>query len=176
MRGIKRMLDRKGSSCASRLATALIEHGFSPFVGTPCGVLAPLYAQLQAGADLITVSREDNAVGVAAGSALMGKCPVVLMQNSGLGQSVNAIASLVTPYGIPLLFIIGMRGVAPDATSENEVMGRLTEPIFQQSAIPAVWLDEAGLADHAEWSRQLVVKKRTAAALLVRPTLFGWQP
>ncbi|MEV0730595.1 thiamine pyrophosphate-binding protein [Polymorphospora sp. NPDC050346] len=162
-------------NCASTLSGALLERDFAPFFGTPCGILAPLYDQLGTAADLWTVPREDNAVGVAAGAAMTGKSPVVLMQNSGLGQSVNAIASLVVPYQIPMLLIVSMRGVPPDFTTENLVMGRLTEPLLNGAGIPAVHLRADSLGAQADWARDLVVERRRPAALLVPPSLFGWQ-
>lgn len=162
-------------NCASTLSDALLERDFAPFLGTPCGILAPLYNQLEASANLWTVPREDNAVGVAAGAAMTGKSPVVLMQNSGLGQSVNAIASLVVPYQIPMLFIVSMRGVLPDFTTENLVMGRLTELLLNEAGIPTVHLQAETLAAQADWASSLVVERRQPAALLVPPSLFGWQ-
>ena len=161
---------------ASILSAILQEQGFSPFFGTPCGILAPLYACLQTQGQLLTVLREDNAVGVAAGSAMTGKSPVVLMQNSGFGQSVNAVASLVIPYDIPILFIISMRGTDCDTTKENEVMGRVTKRLLAESGIPAAELETAVLGQCVEWAWRLVAKQRTAAALLVPPTFFGWRP
>src|SRR5260364_366901 len=80
------------TDCALMLAQALVEKGFGPFFGTPCGILAPLYSILETEFGLHTIPREDNAIGIAAGTAMAGRRPVVLMQNSGLGQSVNAIA------------------------------------------------------------------------------------
>jgi sulfopyruvate decarboxylase subunit alpha len=161
--------------CVSALSTELVRSGFAPFFGTPCGILAPLYARLENEAGLWTVAREDNAVGVAAGAAMAGRSPVVLMQNSGLGQSVNAIASLVAPYGLPILFVVSMRGIAPDSTTENVVMGRLTEPLLNESGIPSARLRADAVAEQVGWARDLVVVRRLPAALLVPPALFGWR-
>lgn len=165
-----------GRACALEVAEALAKHEFAPVLGTPCGILAPLYAELANRQGLLTVAREDNAVGIAAGSALAGASPVVLMQNSGLGQSVNAVASLVAPYLIPMLFVVGMRGVSPDETGENEVMGRMTPLVFAAAGIPAVLLDADEIADQIAWGFDLVSRRRRPAALLIPPTLFGWRP
>jgi sulfopyruvate decarboxylase subunit alpha len=161
---------------AAEIAADLIAEGFGPYFGTPCGVLGPLYEVLQRRAGLLTVPREDNAVGIAVGAALAGRHPVVLMQNSGLGQSVNAIASLVTPYRIPLLFVVSLRGVEPDTTQENATMGRLTEPLLAALDVPTALLQSGhGLAAEIRWARRMVRDTRTAAALLVPPVLFGWR-
>ncbi|GAA1997087.1 thiamine pyrophosphate-binding protein [Catenulispora subtropica] len=167
----------RSPSVAERLGRALVEAGFGPFFGTPCGILAPLYGALEEHADLLTIAREDNAVGVAAGAALAGGSPAVLMQNSGLGQSVNALASLVVPYRVPMLLVVSMRGITPDPTPENEAMGRLTEPVLAQLGIPARRLPpDPGAADATvAWAAATVRERRRPAALLIPPPAFGWR-
>lgn len=61
----------------------------------------------------IIAANEGNAVGIAAGYHLAtGKIPVVYMQNSGEGNIINPVASLMNEkvYGIPCVFVIGWRG------------------------------------------------------------------
>lgn len=61
----------------------------------------------------IIAANEGNATALAAGYHLAtGKVPVVYMQNSGEGNIINPVASLLNEavYGIPVIFIIGWRG------------------------------------------------------------------
>lgn len=61
----------------------------------------------------IIAANEGNCVGIAAGYHLAtGKIPVVYMQNSGEGNIINPVASLLNDkvYAIPVIFIIGWRG------------------------------------------------------------------
>lgn len=61
----------------------------------------------------VIAANEGNAVALAAGYHLAtGKIPVVYMQNSGEGNIINPVASLLNDkvYGIPMIFIIGWRG------------------------------------------------------------------
>lgn len=61
----------------------------------------------------IIAANEGNCTGIAAGYHLAtGKVPVVYMQNSGEGNVINPVASLMNDkvYGIPCIFIIGWRG------------------------------------------------------------------
>ena len=61
----------------------------------------------------LIAANEGNAVALAAGYHLAtGKTPVVYMQNSGEGNIINPVASLLNEkvYGIPMIFVIGWRG------------------------------------------------------------------
>lgn len=87
------------------------------FTGVPDSQLKPLCNYLIATYGIsknhIIAANEGNAVGLAAGYHLAtGKVPVVYMQNSGEGNIINPVASLMNDkvYGIPCIFIIGWRG------------------------------------------------------------------
>jgi len=61
----------------------------------------------------IIAANEGNAVALAAGYHLStGKIPCVYLQNSGLGNIINPVASLLNDkvYGIPCVFVVGWRG------------------------------------------------------------------
>ena len=61
----------------------------------------------------IIASNEGNCTALAAGYHLAtGKVPVVYMQNSGEGNIINPVASLLNDrvYAIPVVFIVGWRG------------------------------------------------------------------
>lgn len=61
----------------------------------------------------IIAANEGNCVGLAAGYYLAtSKIPVVYMQNSGEGNIINPVASLLNErvYNIPMIFVIGWRG------------------------------------------------------------------
>ena len=164
------------TSLADQLGEELIAAGFGPFYGTPCGVLAPLLTALDARPGLLTVAREDNAVGMAAGAWLAGRYPVVLMQNSGLGQSVNALASLVVPNRIPVLLVVSLRGADPDPTQENIEMGRLTRPLLAGLGFETVALDPGTPPAVAVGRLRDAIAAHRPAALLIPPTAFGWKP
>ena len=69
-------------------------------------------------------TREEEAFGIAAGMYLGGARPTVMLQSSGLGNSLNAITSLLIPYKIPALVIISMRGDAGEWNDAQVPMGR----------------------------------------------------
>ena len=77
-----------------------------------------------------------------------GRRPALLMQNSGLGNCINALASLDMLYGIPLLMIISHRGGVGESIIGQVPMGRLTEPLLDAMQIQHITLPP-GLAEEA---------------------------
>lgn len=73
----------------------------------------------------IIATREDEAVAIAAGAWLAGKNPMVFMQNSGLGNSVDVITSLLKPYGIEFPIVIQHR----DSPEHHAFMGKIEEQL-----------------------------------------------
>lgn len=80
--------------------------------------------------DHIAVTREEEGVGIAAGAYLGGKIPAILMQNSGLGNSINAIKSLLQLYKIPVIFIMSHRGAEGEKILAQKPMGELTPDLL----------------------------------------------
>lgn len=82
----------------------------------------------------VIAANEGNCVGLAAGYHMAtGKVPVVYMQNSGEGNIVNPVASLISRdvYGIPMVFVIGWRG-EPGVHDEPQhaQQGRITNELL----------------------------------------------
>lgn len=94
----------------------------------------------------ITTANEGNAIALATGYYLStGNPGVVFMQNSGLGNCVNPITSLTDPdvYSIPLLMIIGWRGLPGKKDEPQHVkMGMVTTGILNTLGIPYAILPE----------------------------------
>jgi sulfopyruvate decarboxylase subunit alpha len=65
-----------------------------------------------------------------------GKRPAILMQNSGLGNSVNALASLFELYKLPILMIISHRGTEGEFMSAQIPMGNATPKVLDALQIP----------------------------------------
>ena len=53
-----------------------------------------------------------------------------MLQSSGLGNSLNALTSLILPYQIPMLMVVSMRGDAGEWNAAQVPMGRAVAPIL----------------------------------------------
>jgi phosphonopyruvate decarboxylase len=88
----------------------------------------------------VITANEGNAIALAAGYYLSsGKVGVAYMQNSGLGNAINPLASLTDAevYGIPVILMIGWRG-EPDVSDEPQHIkqGRITPGLLELLDIP----------------------------------------
>lgn len=104
-------------------------------------------------------TREEEAFGIAAGLYLGGARPTVMLQSSGLGNSLNALTSLFVPYQIPVLILISMRGDAGEWNAAQVPMGRAVESICDAIEIPRTMVQSA--------------ESTTEQVALVAATAFG---
>lgn len=157
------------------------EHnGIDFFTGVPDsqlkGLCDLLYARYGTGSEKHMVAHnEGGAIGLCAGHYLAtGRPALCYMQNSGLGNAVNPLASLMDPavYGLPCLLIIGWRG-EPGVHDEPQHVkqGLITEGQLDLLGIPWRVIDketdpETFRADFAYLTAEM--KKGMCAAFLVR--------
>jgi len=86
--------------------------GFSTYAGVPCSFLKSFinYINDSSGIDYIPAANEGDAIAIAAGVYLGGEYSVVMLQNSGLGNAINPITSLLQTFEIPVLIVVTLRG------------------------------------------------------------------
>ena len=116
----------------------LSKSGFSFFTGVPCSHLTSVINGVINSNKIkyVGATSEGEAVGIASGAWLAGKKSVVMIQNSGLGNTINPLTSLNYPFKIPILLITTWRG-DPKITDEpqHELMGKITKKILSLSEI-----------------------------------------
>ncbi len=159
----------------SAFAELLTRHGFAVATGVPCSLIDDLIRALETGAHMpyVPAVREDIAVGVAAGAWLAGRRPVVLMQNSGLGTSMNALASLSLMYGLPALLIVTWRGHHGKDAPEHILTGAITERHLALLGIPHRVLGVETAAADVAWAAAEMDRLSQPVAILVPPGVFG---
>jgi phosphonopyruvate decarboxylase len=153
------------------LAGRLERHGFDFFTGVPCSLIEDLIAVLEHGsrAPYVAAAREDAAVGVAAGAWFGGRRPVVLMQNSGLGTSLNALASLSLMYGLPVLLVVTWRGFGGKDAPEHLLTGEITPRLLDLLGIPHRTLALDSVDADLAWAAAEMDARKAPVALLVPP-------
>jgi phosphonopyruvate decarboxylase len=117
-----------------------IRHG----AGVPCSFFTPLvnYMTVDPGLDYVSATSEGEAVAIAAGMTTAGTPAFALMQNSGLGNAVNPITSMLYIYQMPVVLLISHRGEPgkPDEP-QHVLMGRITEQLAELCGLRTHVLD-----------------------------------
>lgn len=125
-----------------RFIDAMTARGFGPWLGVPCSFLRPFidYVIDRDDLDYVASTNEGEALAMAVGAQLAGRQPVVMLQNSGLGNLVNPLASLTYPFRTPVLLIITLRG-DPELHDEpqHELMGRTTRDLLDLLEVENEW-------------------------------------
>jgi sulfopyruvate decarboxylase subunit alpha len=117
---------------------------------------------------LLLATREEEAFGIAAGLYLGGRYPTVMLQSSGLGNSLNALTSLLLPYQIPMLIVVSMRGDAGEWNAAQVPMGRAVRSIFEAIGVAHVTVDSAASANETVYlAGQTAFGTRTLGACLL---------
>jgi len=158
----------------TELATLLERRGFDFFAGVPCSLIEDLIAALEVHPRLayIPAPREDVAVGMAAGAWFAGRRPAVLMQNSGLGTSLNALASLALMYGLPSLLLVTWRGHRGKDAPEHILTGEISPRLLELLKIPHRVLATGTLEADVAWAVATMDAAMQPVALLVPPSVI----
>ena len=143
-----------------KIYNLFVENGVSFFTGVPDSYLNGFcnYILKNAPANKnVIAANEGNAIGIAAGHYMATKeVPLVYMQNSGLGNTINPLASLCDEnvYKIPVILLIGWRG-QPDTGdwAQHKLQGEITPKLLEVMNIPYAVLD-----DDYERSSEKIVK------------------
>lgn len=149
------------------------------FAGVPDSQLKALcnYLMSEYGVDgkhHIIAANEGNCTAIAAGYHLAtGKVPVVYMQNSGEGNIINPVASLMNDkvYGIPCIFVVGWRG-EPGVHDEPQhiYQGEVTVKLLEDMDIATYVIGKNTTEDDIETKmteyRELLAKGKQVAFVI----------
>jgi phosphonopyruvate decarboxylase len=119
----------------------LQELKFDVFTGVPCSYLKNLINYAYSECTYINAPNEGDAVAIASGAYLAGKNPVVLLQNSGLGNLISPLTSLNHIFDIPFLGFVSLRG-GPDDEPQHALMGEITKELLEVTRTPIAILSK----------------------------------
>jgi thiamine pyrophosphate-dependent acetolactate synthase large subunit-like protein len=165
-----------------------VREGVTHVVGVPDNDTAPLFGLLASHSTvrLVRVAREGEAFAMAAGLWLGGAKAVVVIQNTGLLESGDALRGTASRMGVPLVVLVGYRGFAKMIASGRspeigpptpeelvqpgiDSVALMTEPSLVAWGVPAVRVGDA--ADRGQIRRAFarsVDEQRVVALLLTR--------
>ena len=165
---------------------ALHDEDISFFAGVPDSLLKDFCGYLTdhvpAEAHVIAAN-EGSAVALAAGHHLAtGRIGAVYMQNSGLGNAINPLVSLVDPdvYAIPLLLLIGWRGQPGKQADEPQHLkqGQLTLKLLETLELPyrVMSIEPETARSDVAWAVKSARSASAPTALVIEKGTFAPYP
>ena len=125
---------------SNKLVDKLKSAGVNFFVSVPCKLLSGQIRLLEDDANVcyLPVTREEEGFGLCAGASFGGYMPCILMQDSGLGNSVNALKSLIQLFQIPVVMLMSYRGSPGEPVPAQVPMGFMVPELLKLMQIPTL--------------------------------------
>jgi len=152
---------------AADVVTTLEQLGVTHVVWLPDSALGPWENALQRSRSLqlVRVCREGEAWTIAAGLHLGGQHPLVVIQNTGLFESGDALRNVLFDWGLPLYALVGYRNYL--VPNSPDTARRFTEPVLAAWGLDHVLIDSAAaLSRLSEHYRACQEAKRPGVALV----------
>ena len=145
----------------------LIKNKIENFVGVPDSTMKYFIDQGLKCKKVLLTTREDEAIGIAAGFALSKSNSLVFMQNAGFANSISTITSLVQLYEIPLIFLIGWRGFLSDDAPEHVKIGKIQPKLLNTLSLENRILSEKNWEKNCDWAISKI-KKNIPCVLIIK--------
>ena len=164
-----------GVQLPQHVVDALVSGGATFYVSVPCNTFIGLLRVLDQDPRVqhVPVTREEEGVGLCAGAALAGRLPVLVLQNSGLGNCLNAMLSCTQLYGLPLALLVSYRGGPDEVIDAQRPMGSAMHALLAALGIEYFELEEVGQMPRFHDLLGLAQRGRVTAAI-IHPRF--WQP
>jgi len=159
--------------------------GIDFYTGVPDSQLSPLcnmlYERYGLGEKHIVAANEGAAVGLAAGHYIAtGRPALVYLQNSGIGNIVNPVTSLLDEkvYKIPCVFVVGWRG-EPGVKDEPQhaFMGQVTKEVLELINIKCFIVSketkEEEFLDFVQQSKDFISNGKSVAYVICKGALVS---
>jgi len=123
-----------------------------------------------------TLAREEEGIGIITGEYLGGRYGALMMQSAGLGNCINALASLAIPYQIPFLMLISQRGELGEFNACHVVLGKALRRILEALGIQHYTVDrEDELETIVSGAIKTAYTSEQPAAVILSTSLVGWK-
>lgn len=130
-------------------------------------VLRPLASDTEV--KLVRVCKEDEGVSICCALAMCGKRALLLMQHTGLLDSINALRAIAVEYQQPIVMMVGLLGHESDAApAQSTKYGvRIVAPILDAMGIAYEFLCSAGDEQRIPAAIQRAYEASTPLVLLI---------
>jgi sulfopyruvate decarboxylase subunit alpha len=161
---------------ASAIADRLAAGGIRVTASLPDSWLTPLISEVTSRETFThtRVTREDDAVAIAAGAALMGTRSAVLCQNAGALLATNMLAAFAHHHQLPFVVVAAERGRAEDGFYYQSYKGQVAYDVLTAAGLVVHRVEGPGddwLIERA--SEQAMMHRKPVVLLCSKAALVG---
>jgi len=120
----------------------------------------------------IPLNREEEGIGICAGTYLAGGKPLMLIQSSGLGNSINALMSLTKTYKLPLPILASWRGVYKEKIAAQIPLGKSLPKVLNALSVPYKIVHNASEVSLIEDAVREAYERNSIYVSLIVPRTF----
>jgi sulfopyruvate decarboxylase subunit beta len=124
------------------LIDVLCQVGITAIGTLPCGKIKNLLNLVPINFREVPLTREEEGIGICTGAYLAGTKMAVLIQSSGVGNSINALMSLAKLFEIPIPIMISWRGVWHEEIFAQTMMGEALPALLKALQFPYMEIRE----------------------------------
>ena len=146
----------------------LLKNEVKNFIGVPDSTMKHFIDEGLKKNKILITTREEEAIGIAAGMSMSKSNSLVFMQNAGFANSISTITSLVQLYEIPMIFLIGWRGFLKNDAPEHAKIGKIQPKILQALSLQSKVLNEKNWKTSSDWALKLIKRGKPCALILIR--------
>jgi sulfopyruvate decarboxylase alpha subunit len=141
----------------------------------PDGGLTQLLKLIETGTStrLVTLSTEEEGIGIATGCWLGGTRAMIAMQSSGVGNCINALG-LPAAFRAPCLMLVTMRGQWGEFNPWQVPMGQAVRPALEAVGVKCYGVDRAlEVGETFAAAADFAFNSRVSAAVLISQRVLG---
>ncbi len=121
----------------------------------------------------VGLNREENGVGISAGVYLAGGRPAMIIQSTGLGNSLNALISLTVTYRLPLPIIASWRGVYKEQIEAQIPFGKALPNVLAALDLKYTLIEDSSQIGSVEEAIQDAFAHERPHIALISPKTWG---
>ncbi|HEX9113944.1 MAG TPA: sulfopyruvate decarboxylase subunit alpha, partial [Nitrospirota bacterium] len=150
----------------------LKKNGVDFTASLPCEKIKTLLEMLGRSFTHLPLTREEEGVGICAGTALTGRRPAMFVQSSGIGNMINALLSLTAFYELPLALFVSRRGIYKEKIEAQLPMGQRLPGILTGAGIAYSEINSRDDFSIVEQELQRVYPMSGIHAFLLSPAIW----
>ncbi len=154
---------------------ALQARGIRTIATVPDGGLTTLLQRCTQDADMrvVTLTTEEEGVGLCVGAWLGGQRSILMMQSSGSGNCINALSFPVN-LAAPCLMLVTMRGEWGEFNPWQVPMGQAVQPAFEAMGVTCFRVERAeAVGETFAAAADMAFNCRLPVAVLVAQRVIG---